>query len=62
MDTMDRFEVHIRYPDTDKLPEEVRRGFRLLAKVITDQIRESEREVEDSVLVELGFARTLGES
>lgn len=58
---MDRFEVHIRQPDTDELPEEVRRGFRLLAKVIAGQIREDEREVEDSVPVDLGFARVLGE-
>jgi hypothetical protein len=60
-DTMDRFEVHIRHPDTDELPGEVRRGFRLLAKVIAGQIRQDERDVENSVLVDLGFARVLGE-
>ena len=58
---MDHFKVHIHQPDTDELSEEVRRGFRLLAKVIADQIRQDEREVENSVLVDLGFARVLGE-
>lgn len=47
---MDHFKVHIQQPGTDELPEEVRRGFHLLAKIIAGQIRESEREARDSVL------------
>jgi hypothetical protein len=59
---MASFKVHIIQPEYDEVSQEVRCGFRLLARIIAKQIRQGELDERRSIFSELGFASSLGES
>jgi hypothetical protein len=59
---MDGFKVRITQPESDGLSQQARCGFRLLARIIAEQIRQGELDERRSMFSELGFASSLGES
>ncbi len=59
---MGSFKVRIIQPESEELSQQTRCGFRLLARIIAEQIRQGELDERRSIFSELGFASSLGES
>lgn len=59
---MGSFNVRIIQPESDELSQQDRCGFRLLARIIAEQIRQGEVDERRFIFGELGFASSLGES
>ena len=59
---MESLKVRITQPEPGELSRQVRCGFRLLARIIAQQIRQGELDERRSIFSELGFASSLGES
>ena len=59
---MGSFKVRIIQPESEELSQQARCGFRLLARIIAEQIRQGELDERRSIFSDLGFASSLGES